>query len=149
MSEQVKYYPVRIAGVEQSGTNVHPGTPKYAAAIVTGNLCWVSGMTAQSFEDGSCLASTVEEQVFVCLDKARKVLEEAGTSMDNVIKNLVLLKDIEYYQQMRAAELKYYQKYAPRLVKEPPTGTFIQPASLARPEFLVEFELVAVMSRGE
>jgi 2-iminobutanoate/2-iminopropanoate deaminase len=146
---KVTYYPVRIGGVEQSYPNVHPGTPKYAGAIVTGDLCWVSGMTAQSFEDGSCLASTVEEQVFVALDKARMVLEEAGPSMENVFKNLVLLKDIEYYQQMRAAELKYYQKYAPRLVKEPPTGTFIQPANLARPEFLVEFEMVAVMSRDE
>jgi len=146
---KVKYYPVRIGGVEQSYPNVHLGTPKYAGAIVTGDLCWVSGMTAQSFEDGSCLATTLEEQVFIALEKARMVLEQAGTSMDNVFKNLVLLKDIEYYQRMRAAESRYYEQYAPRLVKEPPTGTFIQPASLARPEFLVEFEMVAVMSRDE
>jgi enamine deaminase RidA (YjgF/YER057c/UK114 family) len=67
--------------------------------------------------------------------------------MENVIKTLILLKDLEYYQLMRAAELKYYQKYAPRLVKEPPASTYVQPVVLARPEFLVEFDVIAVVER--
>jgi 2-iminobutanoate/2-iminopropanoate deaminase len=97
--------------------------------------------------DGSCLTSTVEEQVFVCLDKVRVTLEEIGSSMENVVKTVILLKDLQYYQQMRAAELKYYQKYAPRLVQEPPASTYVQPAILARPEFLVEFDVIAVVKR--
>ena len=48
----------------------------------------------------------------------------------------------------RAAELEYYQKHAPRLVEEPPASTFLQPASLARPEFLGEFDVTAVINRG-
>jgi enamine deaminase RidA (YjgF/YER057c/UK114 family) len=67
--------------------------------------------------------------------------------MENIVKTLILLKDLEYYQQMRASELKYYQKYAPRLVKEPPASTYIQPVVLARPEFLVEFDVTAVVRR--
>jgi len=147
VGDEVTYYPFKIGGVEQIYPNVHPGTPKYAAAVVVGNLAFLSGMTAQETETGSCLTSTVEEQVFVCLDKVRAVLEEIGSSMENIVKNLILLKDLQYYQQMRAAELKYYQKYAPRLVKEPPASTYIQPAILARPEFLVEFDVIAVVKR--
>jgi enamine deaminase RidA (YjgF/YER057c/UK114 family) len=48
---------------------------------------------------------------------------------------------------MRKKELEYYQKYAPRLVEEPPASTFMQPASLARPEFLVEIDVIAVLKR--
>jgi 2-iminobutanoate/2-iminopropanoate deaminase len=147
MGDEVKHYPFYIGGVEQVYPNVHPGTPKYAAAVVVGNLAFLSGMTAQDTETGACLTSTVEDQVFVCLDKVRAVLERIGSSMENIVKTIILLKDLEYYQQMRAAELKYYQKYAPRLVKEPPASTFICPASLARPEFLVEFDVTAVIKR--
>jgi len=148
MADVVKYYPFKIGGVEQTWPNVHPGTPKYAAGVVVGNLAFLSGMTPQSTVDGSCLTVGVHDQVFACLDKVRAVLDEMGSSMENIVKTLILLKDLEYYQQMRAAELKYYQKYAPRLVSEPPASTYVQPAILARPEFLVEFDVTAVIARA-
>ena len=117
MSDEVKYYPFKIGGVEQIHPNVHPGTPKYAAGIVVGNLAFLSGMTPQSTEDGSCLTVGVEAQVFACLDKVRAVLEEMGSSMENIVKTVILLKDLEYYQQMRAAELQVLPEVraAPRL----------------------------------
>jgi len=59
----------------------------------------------------------------------------------------MLLKDMKDYQMMRKTELEYYQKHAPRLVEEPPASTFMQPASLARPEFLVEIDVIAGLNR--
>ena len=53
MGDTVKYYPFKIGGVEQIYPNVNPGTPKYAAAVVVGNLAFLSGMTAQVTTDGS------------------------------------------------------------------------------------------------
>jgi len=67
--------------------------------------------------------------------------------MENIVKTLILLKDVKDYQIMRKTELEYYQKYAPRLVEEPPASTFLQPASLARPEFLIEIDVTAVLKR--
>jgi enamine deaminase RidA (YjgF/YER057c/UK114 family) len=89
------------------------------------------------------------QQMWVALEKARKALETVGSKMDNIIKTLILFKDIKDYQIMRKTELEYYQKYAPRLVEEPPVSTILQAGSLARPEFLVEIEVTAVLSRGE
>ena len=40
--------------------------------------------------------------------------------MENIAKILILLKDVKDYQIMQKSELEYYQKYAPRLVDEPP-----------------------------
>ena len=147
MGEKVKYYPFYIAGVKQVYPNVHPGTPKYASAVVMGNLVFLSGMTAQDTKTGACLTDTISDQMLVCLDKVKAALEEVGSSMENIVKTLILLKDVKDYQMMRKTELEYYQKHAPRLVEEPPASTFMQPASLARPEFLVEIDVTAVLKR--
>ncbi len=147
MADTVKYYPLVVGGVERCHPNMSAGEGKYAAAMVVGNLVFLSGMTAESEADGVCQGDTIEEQVAACLDRVRLHLEEVGSSLENVVKDLIILKDIEDYQGMRATELAYYQEYAPRLVKEPPASTIFQPARLGRPEFLVEWEVVAVVSR--
>ena len=147
MASDVKHYPFYIGGVKQTYPNVHPGTPKYASAVVVDNLVFLSGMTAQETETGACLTDTVADQMVVCLNKVKAALEEVGSNMENIVKTLILLKDVKDYQIMRKTELEYYQKHAPRLVEEPPASTFLQPASLARPEFLVEVDVVAVVSR--
>jgi 2-iminobutanoate/2-iminopropanoate deaminase len=147
MNQRAKYYPFYIAGVKQVYPNVHPGTPKYASAVVVDNLVFLSGMTAQDTKTGACLTDTIADQMIVCLDKVKTALEEVGSSMENIIKTLILLKDVKDYQIMRKTELEYYQKHAPRLVDEPPASTFMQPAALARPEFLVELDVIAVVSR--
>lgn len=147
MNQRAKYYPFYIAGVKQVYPNVHPGTPKYASAVVVDNVVFLSGMTAQDTKTGACLTDTIADQMIVCLDKVKTALEEVGSSMENIIKTLILLKDVKDYQIMRKTELEYYQKHAPRLVDEPPASTFMQPAALARPEFLVELDVIAVVSR--
>jgi len=147
MGEIVKHYPFYIGGVKQIYPNVHPGTPKYASAVVVGNLVFLSGMTAQDTKTGACLTDTLSDQMGVCLDKVKAALEEVGSRMENIVKTLILLKDVKDYQMMRKTELEYYQKHAPRLVEEPPASTFMQPASLARPEFLVEIDVIAVLKR--
>ena len=55
----------------------------------------------------------------------------------------------ELFQRMieRATELEFYQKNAPRLVQEPPACTAMQIISLAKPEFLVEYEAIAVLKQ--
>ena len=63
MSDEVKHYPFYIGGVKQTYPNVHPGTPKYASAVVVGNLVFLSGMTAQETKTGACLTDTVATQM--------------------------------------------------------------------------------------
>jgi 2-iminobutanoate/2-iminopropanoate deaminase len=88
-----------------------------------------------------------EEQMVIALDKVRMAMEEAGSSMNNVVRTLMLLKNLGDYPRMRKTELEYYQKHAPFLVDNPPASTFMQVASLARPEFLVEIDVIGVISR--
>jgi enamine deaminase RidA (YjgF/YER057c/UK114 family) len=62
--------------------------------------------------------------------------------MNNLVKTVMLLRNLEDYPRMRKTELEYYQKHAPLLVDEPPASTFIQPISLATSKFLVEIDAI-------
>lgn len=149
MDGEVEHYPMYIGGVKQVYPNVPPGSPIYAKSVVAGNLVFVSGMTGQDVETGQVSAHDIAGQMLVALDKVKAALEETGSNMNNIIKTLMLLKNLEDYSTMRKTELEYYQKHAPLLVEQPPASTFIQVASLAKPEFLVEMEVIAVLSRGK
>ena len=141
----MKKYPCVIRGVEQKIPNVAPGTPIYANAVVVGNLIFVSGMTAQTFDDGNCLTHTAHDQTIVCYTKLKKVLEDAGSCLENLVRTLVLFKDMKDYPVVRAAELEFFKENAPTLLEHPPGSTVLQAAALARPEFLVEIEAIAVV----
>lgn len=147
MESTIKKYPCYVKGIEQKYPNVAPGTPIYANAVEVDNILYVSGMTAQQFEDGSCTTNTMQDQMWVCLSKMKQVLEDAGSCLENVFKTFILLKDIKDYPVMRATELKFYQEFAPSLAESPPASTILQAGCLARPEFLVEIECNAVVNR--
>jgi 2-iminobutanoate/2-iminopropanoate deaminase len=148
MASEVKHYPMYYHGVKQVCSNVPPGSPIYAKEIAVGNLIFVSGMTAQDTETGVVMVHDIASQMNVALTKVKMALEEAGSCMDNVIKTLILLKNPTDYTVMRRSEVEFYQKYAPLLLEEPPVSTLIHvPQIGSGPEYLVEIEVVAVVSR--
>jgi 2-iminobutanoate/2-iminopropanoate deaminase len=147
MAEQVKFYPEYWGGKKLSYPNFPPESPKFSRSVVAGNLIFVSGCQGQNDESVMLETDVFEEQMIIALDKVRHAMEEAGSSMDNVIKTLMLLKHLEDYPRMRKTELEYYQKHAPMLVEDPPASTFMV-VELAKPGFLVEIDVVGVVSRG-
>jgi 2-iminobutanoate/2-iminopropanoate deaminase len=146
VAEKVKFYPEYWGGKKLSYPNFPPESPKFARSVVAGNLIFVSGCQGQNDETITLETDVFEEQMIIALDKVRNAMEEAGSSMDNVIKTLMLLKNLEDYPRMRKTELEYYQKHAPKLVEDPPASTFLC-VDLAKPGFLVEIDVVGVISR--
>ena len=130
-----KFYP-QIYG----GKKMH-----FAKSVVVGDLVFLSGSSGRTLETGEVSSDNVKEQMIVALDKIKGALEEAGSSMDNIVKTVIYLKHVEDYQIMRQTEREYWQKYAPSLVEEPPASTFLQPASLSRPNMLVEIDVIAAI----
>lgn len=118
----------------------------FARSVVVGDLVFLSGSSGRTLETGDVSSDDIKEQMIVALDKIRSALEEAGSSMDNIVKTVIYLKNVDDYWVMRNTEMEYYRKYAPRLAEEPPASTFIQPASLYSPRMLVEIDAIAVIS---
>lgn len=146
MKEKVIYYPEYWAGKKLAYPHVPAESPKFARSVVVGNLIFVSGCQGQNDNTMKVETNVFEEQMIVALNKVKHAMEEAGSSMNNVIKTIMLLKRLEDYPRMRKTELEYYQKHAPLLVEYPPASTFMQ-VGLAKPEFLVEIDVVGVISR--
>ena len=145
MAMEIKKNLCTINGVVQKYPNVAPGTPIYANSVVVGGVVYVSGMTAQEPSNGGCTTNTMQDQMWVAMTKLKNALEVAGSDLEHMFKTFIMLKDIKDYPVMRATELKFYQEHCPALVGNPPASTILQAGSLARPEFLVEIECMAVV----
>ena len=134
-----KTYPLKYAGVKQ----------RYASCVVAGDLVFCSGMTGRTEETGEVSSDDIAGQMLTALDRIRATLEGAGSSLENVVKDVIYLKDMKDYRAMRDTEFKYYQEYCPFLVEEPPASTVVQVVTLANPRVLVEVDVVAVIPREE
>jgi 2-iminobutanoate/2-iminopropanoate deaminase len=132
-----KTYPLIYAGKKQP----------YARSVVVGDLVFISGMSGRAIETGEISSDNLADQMREALDKIRAALTEVGTSMDNIVKTTIYLKNMDDYNSMRQIEKEYWQKYAPRLIEEPPASTFLQPASLVRPDIRIEIDVIAVIPR--
>jgi 2-iminobutanoate/2-iminopropanoate deaminase len=147
MHWDVKYYPEYWVGKKLAYPHVPKESPKFARSMVVGNLIFVSGCTGQDTIDGKPTADTFEDQMKMALHKVKMAMEEAGSSMENIVKTVMLIKSRDDYPKMRKIEVEYYMEHAPNLVEDPPASTFIVPASLARPEFLIEMDVIGVIDR--
>lgn len=132
-----KTYPFIYAGKKQP----------FARSVVVGDLVFLSGMTGRAMETGELGSENMVNQMKEALNKIRASLTEAGTSMDNIVKITFYLKNAEDVQALYQIEKEYWQKYAPRLLEEPPASTLIQPLSLVHPRVLIEIDVIAVIQR--
>jgi len=148
MNWEVKYYPEYWEGKKLAYPHVPKEHPKFARSIVVGNFIFVSGCTGQDTIEGKPTSEEFEDQMNMALSKVKLAMEEAGSSMDNIVKTLMLVKRQPDYGVMRTTEVEYYLKHAPHLVENPPASTFIAPQSLARPKFLLEMDVIGVIDRN-
>jgi enamine deaminase RidA (YjgF/YER057c/UK114 family) len=146
MDHKVIHYPEYWAGKKLSYPNVPAEAGKLSRSVVVGNLIFISGCQGANDETARVETMLFEEQMEIALGKTRRALGEAGSSMNNLVKNLIMLKDLKDYPAMRRTELAYYQKYAPFLVENPPVSSVLG-VQLGKPEYPVEIESSGVMSR--
>ena len=149
MGWELKKYPMYCGGVKQTYPNVKPGETFLSRSAVVGNIIFLSGSVGVNLETGEVASTKFEEQTVACLDNIRLALEEAGSSMENLVKNFVLLKNYEDAPRMWETMLDYYRKHAPHLVEEPPAVTVTQVENIYNPECLIEIDVIAVVSKDE
>ena len=147
MNWEMKKFPAYYGGVKQTYPNPVLGETFHSRSAVVGNLIFLSGVNGRDLFTDKVETNILEEQMEIALDKLRLAMEQAGSSLSNVVEDMIYTKNLEDYSRMRTAEVKYYQKHAPLLVEEPPASSFMNPPSLGDPEYLVEIDAVGVISR--
>jgi 2-iminobutanoate/2-iminopropanoate deaminase len=120
---------------------------RFARSVVAGDFVFLSGSSGRTLETGEVSSDDVREQVRVALDKIRGALDEAGSSMEQIVKVAIYLKNISDYETVKQAEWDYWTQFAPALVENPPASIAMQIVSLSKPNMLVEFDIIALKGK--
>jgi len=112
-----------------------------AQAVVTtgGRIVWMRGQCPQDLEDGANIDSHDPiEQTHKVMRNIGQLIEEAGGSMEHLVKLVVYITDIRHREAVYRTMGEYIQGVHPVS-----TGLVVQ--ALARPEWLVEIDATAVI----
>jgi reactive intermediate/imine deaminase len=107
----------------------------YSQATTDGDLVFTAGQVALTPGGDSLADEPVAVQTERALENLAAVLEEAGASLDDVLKTTVYLADIEDFQEMNEAYADYFEE-------DPPARSAIQAGALPA-GMAVEIEAVA------
>ena len=115
----------------------HSGAP-YTPAIRIGRLLMTSGLVSIDLSSGESYGSNIGEQTTRVLQNLRLVLEAGGANLGDVVKVTVYLTDTSMAAGMNAA----YKEFFPSPY---PARSTVQVGPLARAEFLIEIDAIAVV----
>ncbi|MBP2114632.1 RidA family protein [Paenibacillus silagei] len=120
---------------KQVATKKAPGAiGPYSQAIVAGNWVYTSGQLGMDPETAE-LPGSVQEQARQSLNNVKAILEEAGASMDQVVKTTVYLKDMNDFAAVN-------EVYSTFFTEPYPARSAVEVARLPK-DALVEIEVVA------
>src|SRR5271155_3538667 len=110
----------------------------YAQGVRAGNLIFTAGQIALDPITGQAVAGGIKEQTARVLDNLKAILEAGGSSLGQVVKTTVFLKDFNDFAAMNAVYASYFSADGDTL----PARTTVEVARLPR-DLLVEIEVVA------
>lgn len=121
-----------------STTNAPAAIGPYSQAICVGNFIHTSGQIPIDPSTGELVQGDVKEQTRQVLMNVKAVLEAAGTSLANVVKTTVFLKDMGDFAAMNEVYAEFFTDPFPA---RSAIGVVALPKNVA-----VEIETVAVAS---
>ncbi len=95
----------------------------YSQAVSYDSLLFVSGQVAFDPETKGVINGTIEEETERALSNLKTIIEEAGGSMDQVLKVSVFLTDMNEFQRFNFVYEKFF-------TKEPPARACVEVAHL-------------------
>ena len=110
----------------------------YSAAIRSGDYVFASGSLGVEVQTGEFAPGGVEAETRQALENLKRVLIAGGSSLDQVVKTTVFLRDMEDFAKMNAV-------YAEFFPVNPPARSTIQVAALPK-NAAVEIEAIAHLS---
>jgi 2-iminobutanoate/2-iminopropanoate deaminase len=85
----------------------------YSQAIQLDNLIFTSGQVAIDPETGNLINGDVKVQTKRVLENLLAVLEEAGASLDTVVKTTIYLKQMDDFAEVNEIYAEYFNRSLP------------------------------------
>ena len=107
----------------------------YSQAIEINNMIFTSGIIPINPANGTLVDGSVEEQTKQVFDNMKGLLEDAGTSLDKVIKTTVFIKNMNDYSRVNEVYASYFDG-------DYPARSCVEVARLPK-DVLIEVEAIA------
>jgi 2-iminobutanoate/2-iminopropanoate deaminase len=101
----------RIQPIHAPGTSRPAG--HYSQAVVHGGLVYVSGQLPADLETGTMRIGHVEEQTELTLANVGRILEAAGSGLDQVLQMTVYVSSIDDWPAVNAAYARVMGEHRP------------------------------------
>ena len=121
----------RIVSTDKAPKAIGP----YSQAVLANGTLYISGQLPINVETGN-FSDDIKEQTEQSLKNVKAILEEAGFTLNDVVKSTVLLKDINDFAAMNEVYASFY-------TNNPPARAAYEVANLPM-GVSVEIETIAV-----
>ena len=102
----------------------------YSQAIQVGNLIYTSGQSPIDPTTGVFVEDGIKEQTRQSLLNVKAILEEAGLTMNDVVKTTVFMADMNNFAEMNAVYAEFFTEPYPArsavAVKTLPKGALVE-----------------------
>lgn len=117
-----------------STNNAPSAIGPYSQAIVTDSFVFTSGQIPLNLQ-GELVGGGIKQQTEQVFKNLRAILEEAGSSLEHVVKTTVFIKDMNDFQDMNEVYSQFFKNHKP-------ARSCIEVARLPK-DVLVEIEAIA------
>ena len=109
----------------------------YSVAIQAGQLVFTSGQLGLDPATGNLVPGGIEAETRQALTNLHHVLVDAGSGLEQVVKTIVFLKDMNEFTEMNTVYAEFFNE-------NPPARSTVQAAALPKGG-AVEIEAVAIL----
>ena len=125
----------------QKRTNYSTGAPweekvGYSRAVRSDKVIEISGTIALDVAGNSTGIDDPYQQTKEIISIAKRVLEEAGSSLNEVIRTRIYVTDISRWEEVGRAHGEFFREIKP-------ATSMVEVSALIRPESMVEIEFTA------
>lgn len=108
----------------------------YSQAIKVGDMIYTSGQLALCPESGDLINDNIEDATRRSLDNVKAILENAGSSLEKVVKTTIFLSDMDNFARVNEVYGEYFSDHKP-------ARSCVQVARLPK-DALIEIEVIAI-----
>jgi 2-iminobutanoate/2-iminopropanoate deaminase len=123
---------IKIKGITK------PHSP-FNHVVKAGDFLFLTSQLSLDLKTGRIVGGTIEEQTRQALYNVKFLLESSGSTMNDVVKVVIYMRDVSKFAEMNAVYREYFEEG-----EEPSRVTVQAPSPLS--EIDVEIEVTAVIS---
>lgn len=109
----------------------------YSQGIKTDTMVYTSGQLPMNPETGELILDDIQEATRLSLNNVKAILEEAGTSLEKVVKVMIFIKDMNDFPLINEVYEEFFNEHKP-------ARSCVEVARLPK-DATVEIEAIAIL----